>query len=97
MREFNTKVADGGYSITFETDDRKAYEQVQSLCRLLVDGKDGEAIPVEWIKSKKIEYEHDKYDYCKGCFDGFNDCIDYLIEDWERENDQNKENTSQTD
>ena len=44
------------------------------------------AIPIEWIKSKKIEYEHDRYDYVRGCFDGFNDCIDYLINEWEKEN-----------
>lgn len=50
MKEFNTRVAEGDYSITFETDDRKAFEQVQTLCRILVDGKDGDAIPVEWIK-----------------------------------------------
>ena len=51
MREFNTKVAEGDYSITFETDDRKAFEQVQILCRLLIDGKGGGAIPIEWIKN----------------------------------------------
>lgn len=50
MREFNTKEAEGNYSITFETDDRKAFKQVQTLCRILVDGKDGNAIPIEWIK-----------------------------------------------
>ncbi len=49
MREFNTKTTEGDYSITFETDDRKAFEQVQTLCRILVDGKDGEAIPIGWI------------------------------------------------
>ena len=43
-------------------------------------------VPIEWIKSKKIEYEHDRYDYVRGCFDGFNDCIDYLINEWEKEN-----------
>jgi len=48
-----------------------------------------EAIPIEWIKSKKIEYEHDRYDYVRGCFDGFNDCIDYLINEWEEENETN--------
>lgn len=43
-----------------------------------------EDVLLEWIKSKKIEYEHNRYDYCKGCFDGFNDCIDYLISEWEK-------------
>ena len=50
------------------------------------------AIPIEWIKSKKIEYEHDRYDYVRGCFDGFNDCIDYLIDEWEKENEKSKTN-----
>lgn len=49
MSEFNTVVKDGKYKITFETDDKKAYEQVQSLCRLLVDSKYDE-IPIEWIE-----------------------------------------------
>ena len=47
------------------------------------------AITIEWIKNKKIEYEHDRYDYVRGCFDGFNDCIDYLIDEWEKENETN--------
>ena len=55
MREFNTKEAEGNYSITFETDDRKAFEQVQTLCRILIDGKNGEAIPIEWIREWAME------------------------------------------
>jgi len=73
MREFNTREAEGDYSITFETDDRKAFEQVQSLCRLLIDGKDGDAIPIEWIKK-----------WAK--FVGADRAIDVLLEDWEKEN-----------
>lgn len=42
MREFNTKVAEGNYSITFNTDDRKAFEKVQELCRRLIDEKEAE-------------------------------------------------------
>lgn len=48
------------------------------------------AISIEWIKSKKIEYEHDRYDYVRGCFDGFNDCIDYLIDGWKKENETDR-------
>ena len=40
MREFNTKVAEGDYSITFNTDDRGEFEKVQELCRRLIDTKD---------------------------------------------------------
>lgn len=43
-------------------------------------------IPVDWIKSRKATNVHEKYDYVKGCFDGFNDCIDTLIMDWKEEN-----------
>lgn len=46
------------------------------------------AIPIEWIKSKKTEITHEKYDYVRGCQEGYNDCIDMLIEDWEKENDR---------
>ena len=58
------------------------------LRRLLNFQPTVEALPIEWIKSKKIEYEHDRYDYVRGCFDGFNDCIDYLIDEWKEENEQ---------
>ncbi len=49
MREFNTREAEGNYSITFETDDRKAFEKVQELCRILIDGKEVKAIQVDFI------------------------------------------------
>lgn len=45
-------------------------------------------IPVDWIKRKKEINVHEKYDYVRGCFDGFNDCIDYLIDEWKEENEQ---------
>ena len=82
VREFNTKVAADGYSITFKTYDRKAYEQVQSLCRLLVDGKDGEAIPIEWINKWLRKYGEPILD----------DGICKMIEDWEKENEQERVN-----
>lgn len=64
----------------------------ERLRRLLESQPTVEAIPIEWIKSKKIEYEHDRYDYVRGCFDGFNDCIDYLINEWEKENEPQSRN-----
>ena len=64
----------------------------ERLRRLLESQPTVEAIPIEWIKSKKIEYEHDRYDYVRGCFDGFNDCIDYLINEWEKENESQSRN-----
>ena len=76
MNEFKTKVADAGYSITFETYDRKAYEQVQNLCRLLVDGKDGGAIPIEWIKNWMAKSEN-TYN---------REQVYEMLEDWEKEN-----------
>ena len=78
MREFNTRTTEGNYSITFETDDRKAFEQVQTLCRLLVDGKDGEIIPIEWIKEwgnrRTIQIRL---------------TTKWIIEDWVKENETN--------
>ena len=74
MREFNTKVSQGKYSITFETDDRKAFEQVQTLCRILIDGKDGEVIPVEWLLER-----------AKLCTADYADCLHYAVEAWQTE------------
>lgn len=80
MREFNTRVAKGDYSITFETDDRKAYEQVQSLCRLLVDGKDGDAIPIEWILKWACKFIDPNSEGYKMAME--------LVHDWRKENEQ---------
>ena len=90
MREFNTREAEGDYSITFETDDKKAFEQVQTLCRILIDGKDGGAIPIEWIE------EYAKSLVIKRRFlaeNGYRDnrCYDYMLsiigmlDDWDTE------------
>lgn len=86
MKEFNTRAAEGNYSITFETDDRKAFEQVQTLCRILIDGKDSEVIPVEWIKEqlKKEEYRTFLVDYIE-----WGNCLRWLLEKWEEENETN--------
>lgn len=86
MREFITGVAKADYSITFRTDDRKAYEQVETLCRMLVDGRDGEAIPVEWIE-KQIEKASsvDSVDM----FYLWN--LKYLIKEWREENEQRED------
>jgi len=100
MREFNIKEAEGDYSITFETDDRKALERVQTLCRILVDGKDGEAIPIEQLLTilpKYDDYIHTKNFrltaiediYSKGHKDGWNACLKAIKEEldyWEKEN-----------
>ena len=80
MREFSTRKVKGHYTIIFEADDREAFEQVQTLCRVLIDGKDGDAIPIEWIDS-----------YCTDSDIGLinNDpvAIKKLVEDWRKEND----------
>ena len=48
------------------------------------------AIPVEWIKKQKVDFQNEDYpfNYCRGFQDGFNDCIDYLIDEWKEENEQ---------
>jgi len=50
MKEYRTVTTDGKYQLIFETDDQNTFKQVETICRLLIDGKSGEAIPVEWIK-----------------------------------------------
>lgn len=82
MNEFKTKVADAGYSITFETYDRKAYEQVKNLCRLLVDGKDGGAIPIEWIDGYIKRRANDVNIYAEILF------ISDMVKEWEKENER---------
>ena len=77
MKEFNTREAEGDYSITFNTDDEKAFEKVQTLCRILIDGKDGGAIPIEWILN------HPKFPLKN---EDRKKCILDMIEDWEKEN-----------
>lgn len=90
MREFNTKTTKGNYSITFETDDKKAFEQVQSLCRILIDGKDGRAISVEWLEDWWKKHS-EEYSSGKGCWyevQGFYPNIfNKLLSAWEKEND----------
>ena len=46
------------------------------------------AIPIEWIKKQKVDFQNEDYpfNYCRGFQDGFNDCIDYLLSEWEEEN-----------
>jgi hypothetical protein len=85
MREFNTRAAEGNYSITFETDDRKAFEQVQTLCRILIDGKDGEFIPKEWIE-KWIAY----WTRILPDWGAFEVCA-AMLKDWEKENESRVE------
>lgn len=45
-----------------------------------------EAIPVEWIKNKKVDFQNKYYpfNYTRGVQEGYNDCIDYLIDEWEK-------------
>lgn len=89
MREFNTREAEGDYSITFETDDRKAFEQVQRLCRILIDGKDGDAIPVEFIEEWWIKHSEEYSSGINGWYEveGFYPNIfNKLLSAWEKEN-----------
>ena len=81
MREFNTRTAEGDYFITFETDDRKAFEQVQTLCRILIDGKDGDAIPIERILKWACEFINPNSEGYKMAME--------LVHDWEKQNADN--------
>ena len=113
MREFYTREAEGNYSITFETDDRKAFEKVQrlqmqtqegcnvkvcgiegnfddaqtgvkkafekvqELCRMLIDCKDCEAIPVEWLANFCYKCEKETQQLSE---------IRLAVETWRKEN-----------
>lgn len=65
MREFNTKVAEGDYSITFNTDDRKAFEKVEELCRRLIDEGNTE--------------KYDETDFWESLIKGFEESDTYRI------------------
>lgn len=51
------------------------------------------AITIEWIKKKKVDFQNKDYpfNYCRGMQDGFNDCIDYLLSEWEKESRKGEE------
>ena len=61
-------------------------KQIEEAMKILEQYRNKQLIPVDWIKRKKEINIHEKYDYVRGCFDGFNDCIDYLISEWGEEN-----------
>lgn len=63
-------------------------KQIDEAMKILEQYRNKQLIPVDWIKRKKEINVHEKYDYVRGCFDGFNDCIDYLIDEWKEENEQ---------
>lgn len=44
------------------------------------------AIPIKWIKGRKLPVISGLFGYDAGCLDGYNSCVDELIEDWEKEN-----------
>ncbi len=80
MREFNTRTTEGNYSITFETDDRKAFEQVQTLCRILIDHKNGDLIPIGWIEN----YMRKKFCFADW-YGGFINGINMMLDEWMEE------------
>ena len=62
---------------------------VQSWCPLRPHQ---EAIPIEWIKKQKVDFQNEDYpfNYLRGVQDGYNDCIDTLIMNWEEENERDQ-------
>lgn len=61
-------------------------KQINEAMKLLEQYRNKQLIPVDWIKSRKSSCFHEKYDYVRGNYDGYNHCIDTLIMDWEEEN-----------
>ena len=56
MNSFNTSVTKDYYSITFETDDKNNYEEVEKLCRRIIDNP-ARTIPVTWVVDWLLKYE----------------------------------------
>lgn len=63
-------------------------KQINEAMKLLEQYRNKQLIPVDWIKRRKTTNYHKEYDYVRGCFDGYNDCIDTLIMDWEAKIDE---------
>lgn len=56
MNSFNTSVTKDHYLITFETDDKNNYEEVERLCRRIIDNP-ARTIPVDWVLDWLYKYE----------------------------------------
>ena len=63
-------------------------KKIDEAMKIVEQYRNKQLIPVDWIKSKKSSCLHEKYDYVRGYYNGYNACIDYLISEWEEENEK---------
>ena len=63
-------------------------KKIDEAMKIVEQYRNKQLIPVDWIKSKKSSCFHEKYDYVRGYYNGYNACIDYLISEWEEENEK---------
>ena len=84
MKEFNTRVwGEKIYRINFATDNKEEFDMVQTICRLIIDGKSGEAIPKEWIINWLNKQTIPAFHTC----DNY-EAVNMMLEDWEKENEK---------
>jgi len=81
MNSFNTSVTKDHYSITFETDDKNNYEEVEGLCRRIIDNP-ARTIPVTWVMDWVLKYETDY----KFIGSSTRENVNRMLNDWWKEN-----------
>ena len=82
MNSFNTSVTKDHYLITFETDDKNNYEEVERLCRRIIDNS-ARTIPVTWVMDWVLKYE---IDYKQPIGIATREDVNRMLNDWWREN-----------
>ena len=81
MNSFNTSVTKDHYLITFETDCKNNYEEVERLCRRIIDNP-ARTIPVNWILDWLLKYE--------ASYKTRED-VTRMLNDWRKENEKRVE------
>ena len=97
MNSFNTSATKDHYSITFETDDKNNYEEVERLCRRIIDNK-AKTIPVDWIIGWHLNNELENYrKYGISRVQIIREELNKLIDDWWKENNEVTEGNYDSD
>ena len=76
-KEYYSRVHTGDYELVFQTNEKKAYTDVENYVRMVIDGKS--AIPVDWIKEWLNTFNG--LSDVKGSF-----VIRMLLDNWEEKN-----------
>ena len=88
MNSFNTSVTKDHYSITFETDDKNNYEEVERLCRRIIDNP-ARTIPVTWVMDWVLKYETDCGPLGISRVSATREDVNRMLNDWWKENETN--------